>query len=145
MKQTMRHARGPDSDSQGGFVLLEVLLAIALFGIAGIGLVKALNFSAKAAVESQLDIRMMMRLQSALTLASKAQQMEEYNVVSDPDELGVQVMTIVEEMPEEALMNEDGQELQDMWLITVRAFWERNGQFGEMQAQTWRYGPLYSQ
>lgn len=131
--------------ADGGFILLEVLLAIALFGIAGIGLVKALNFSAKAAVESQLDIRMMMRLQSALTLASKAQQMEEYEVISDPDELGVQVMTTVEEMPEEFLMNEDGQELQDMWLITVKAFWQRNGQNGEMVAQTWRYGQLYAQ
>ena len=29
-------------------------------------------------------------------------------------------------------MNEDGQELKDMWLITVRAFWERNGNEGEM-------------
>ena len=133
------------TSSPDGFILLEVLLAIALFGIAGIGLVKALNFSARAAVESQLDIRMMMRLQSALTLASKAQQMEEYEVISDPDELGVQVMTTVEEMPEEFLLNEDGQELQDMWLITVRAFWQRNGDDGEMVAQTWRYGPLYSQ
>ncbi|MDA0812861.1 MAG: type II secretion system protein [Verrucomicrobia bacterium] len=128
-----------------GFILLEVLLAIALFGVAGLGLVKALNFSAQAAVESQLDIRMMMRLQSALTLASKAQQLEEYEIVSDPDEMGVQVLTKVEEMPEEFLMNEEGQELQDMWLITVKAFWNRNGDDGEMEAQTWRYGPLYSQ
>ena len=126
-------------------MLLEVLLAIALFGIAGLGLVKALNFSAKAAVESQLDIRMIMRLQSALTLAGKAQQMEEYEVVSDPDELGVQVMTTVVEMVDEELLNEDGQELQDMWLIRVRAFWERNGNYGELVAETWRYGPLYSQ
>ena len=98
LQQTDNGTGNGTGTGTGGFVLLEVLLAIALFGIAGIGLVKALNFSAKAAVESQLDIRMMMRLQSALTLASKAQQMEEYEVVSDPDELGVQVMTIVEEM-----------------------------------------------
>ena len=142
MKRTRLHTNGDMSAK--GFVLLEVLLAIALFGIAGLGLVRALNFSAKAAVESQLDIRMMMRLQSALTLASKAQQMEEYQVVSDPDELGVQVMTIVEEMPQDTLLNEDGEELRDMWLITVRAFWERNGQYGEMEAKTWRYAPLYS-
>lgn len=134
------------SANNSGFILLEVLLAIALFGIAGIGLVKAINFSAKAATESQVDIRMMMRLQSALTLASKAQQMDEYTVVSDPDELGVQVETIVEEMPEELLMNEDGQQLQEMWVITVRAFWQgESGNYNEMTAQTWRYGPLYSQ
>ena len=72
-----------------GFVLLEVLMAIALFGMAGLGLAKALNYSALAAVESQLDLRMMTRLQSALTLASKSRQMEEYKVVSDPDDLGV--------------------------------------------------------
>ena len=143
MKATPFHQY--QNSDQRGFILLEVLLAIALFGVAGLGLVKALNFSAKAAVESQLDIRMMMRLQSALTLASKAQQMEEYEIVSDPDELGVQVMTTVEEMPEDFLLNEDGQELQDMWLITVRAFWQRNGNADEMTAQTWRYGPLYSQ
>lgn len=143
MNQSRFHKQ-PIGNAQG-FILLEVLLAIALFGVAGLGLVKALNFSAKAAVESQLDIRMMMRLQSALTLASKAQQMEEYEIVSDPDELGVQVLTRVEEMPDEFLMNEDGQELQDMWLITVKAFWDRNGNTGEMEAQTWRYAPLYSQ
>jgi len=128
-----------------GFVLLEVLLAIALFGMAGLGMVRALNYSAQAAVESQLDIRMMTRLQSALTLASKAREMEEYEYVSDPDDLGVQVQTIVEEMNREELLNEDGQELQDMWRITVKAFWERNGKFGEMDAQTWRYEPLYQQ
>ena len=125
--------------------MLEVLLAIALFGMAGLGLAKALTFSAQAAVESQLDLRMMTRLQSALTLASKSQQMEEYSVVSDPDDLGVQVETIVEEMQDGELMNEEGQDLQDMWRITVRAFWVRNGQYAELTAETWRYGPLYSQ
>ncbi|MCB1096189.1 MAG: type II secretion system protein [Verrucomicrobiae bacterium] len=134
----------PIADTEG-FILLEVLLAIALFGIAGLGLVKALNFSARAATQSQLDIRMMMRLQSALTLASKAQQMEEYETVSDPDELGVQVLTRVEEMEDDFLTNEEGQGLQDMWVITVKAFWNRDGNAGEMEAQTWRYGPLYSQ
>lgn len=128
-----------------GFVLLEVLLAVALFGIAGLGLATALNFSAQAAVESQVDLRMMTRLQSALTLASKAQQMEEYTVVDNPDDLGVQVETIVEEMEDGVLLNEDGQDLQDMWIITVRAFWEKNGQYAELTAQTWRYGALYRQ
>ena len=113
--------------------------------MAGLGMATALNYSARAAVESQLALRMMTRLQSALTLASKAQQMEEYSVVDNPDDLGVQVETIVTEMQDGELLNEDGQELQDMWLITVRAFWERNGQYDELTAQTWRYGPLYSQ
>ena len=131
--------------SKNGFVLLEVLLAVALFGMAGLGLARALNYSAQAAVESQLDLRMMTRLQSALTLASKAQQMEEYSVVDNPDDLGVQVETIVEEMEDGVLLNEDGQDLQDMWVITVRAFWERNGQYAELTAQTWRYGNLYRQ
>ena len=128
-----------------GFVLLEVLLAIALFGMAGLGLAKALTFSAQAAVESQLDLRMMTRLQSALTLAAKSKQMEEYEIISDPDDLGVQVETIVVEMQDGELQNMDGQDLQDMWKIQVRAFWIRNGQSAELTAETWRYGPLYSQ
>lgn len=124
-----------------GFVLMEVVVAIAFFGIAGLGLSRALNEAAKKANLVRIEAQMLNRLQSALTEASRSAQLEEGEFVLDPDALGI--IITVQVVPMEEMVNSQDQVLQDMWLIRCIGQWERNEQVLEMTAETYRYLPLY--
>ncbi|MEM7147440.1 MAG: prepilin-type N-terminal cleavage/methylation domain-containing protein [Verrucomicrobiota bacterium] len=123
-----------------GFVLMEVLMAIALFSLVAVALTKALGQVGTLAVEGRRELHVMTGLQSALLEASKVQQMEEGSYVSEPDVMGVTYETTIQELE---LYNEDQEILGDMWLVTVRALWEENGIEREEIAEVYRYGPLY--
>ena len=123
-----------------GFVLMEVLMAIALFSLVAVALTKALGQVGNLAVEGRRELHVMNGLQSALMEASKVPNLEEGSYVSEADVMGVSYETTVEEME---LYNEDGEILNDMWLVRVRAFWVENGEDREDIAEVYRYGPLY--
>ncbi len=123
------------------FILLEVILAIALFGLAGLGLSAAINRTAKNANYTRIEYQMISRLQSALTEASKASRLEEDEFVTEPDELGIYLRTEI--VPMEEIENDEGQFLQNMWHIRCTAIWERREEVLEMEADTFRYLPLY--
>ena len=80
-----------------GFLLLEMILALAVFGIA------ATN--------------------------------------SSVGETGIELDTTVEIL--DKLENEEGQFLQEMYLIKVEAKWFADGGWQQRAVETWRYGRLY--
>jgi hypothetical protein len=123
-------------------VLLEVLLALTLFGLVAVALTNALSQVGKLAVEGQLELHVINGLQSALLEASKVPEMEVGTLSSEPDTLGIVYETTIEELE---LYNIDEEVLTDMYRIEVRAFWEANGQAQEETAETFRYEPLYKQ
>ncbi|MGI8603138.1 MAG: type IV pilus modification PilV family protein [Verrucomicrobiales bacterium] len=141
------------SQREAGVLLIEVLLAVMLFGLAALGLMKALNAASQAANASKMDLRMLATLQSTLTQYSRTTRVEETQrpIVSEPDELGVWTETVIREMNEkngELLQTDESpqggrQQLQQMFHIIVTAYWEADGQKGEMSADTYRYAPLY--
>ena len=123
-------------------ILMELVVAIAIFGMVALGLMRALSIGAQTAVVGQLELRMLLRLQSTLTEYSKVQRIEEggpFN--SDPDDLGV--ITVTDIVKLDKLENADGQILQDMFHIIVRAEYDNFGTKGEMTADTYRYAKLY--
>ena len=125
-----------------GMILMELVVAIAIFGMVALGLMRALSIGAQTAVVGQLELRMLLRLQSTLTEYSKVQRIEEggpFN--SDPDEFGVYTVTDIVKL--DKLENADGQILQDMFHIIVRAEYDNFGTKGEMMADTYRYAKLY--
>ena len=124
-----------------GMILMELIMSIAIFGMVALGLMRALSIGAQTAVAGQLELRMLLRLQSTLTEYSKLQRMEEGKYDSDPDDLGV--ITSTEIVKLDKMMNADGQELQDMYHIIVRAEYDNFGIKGEMTADTYRYARLY--
>ena len=119
---------------------MEVLLSIALFALVAVALTQALGQLGRLSVEGRIDLHVMNGLQSALHEFSKVRQLEETQFVSDPDDLGVIYESTVEEVE---LENMDGQLLEDMWRIRVRALWRERGQEREEIAEVFRYGPLY--
>jgi Prokaryotic N-terminal methylation motif len=124
-----------------GMILMELVIAIAIFGMVALGLMRALSIGAETAVVGQMELRMLLRLQSTLTEYSKLQRMEEGVFDSDPDDLGV--ITHTEIVKLDKMENEDGQVLQDMFHIIVRAEYDNFGTKGEMIADTYRYARLY--
>lgn len=129
------------SRTRHGFTILEVLMALALFGMMMVGLTRALNMIALSARRSGEEVRMIRNLETLLTEASKAAQFEEGEEYLGEDESGVAYERVIEELTE--MENMDGQLLSNMWRIAIVASYERNGEIIERVAETFRYEPLY--
>jgi type II secretory pathway pseudopilin PulG len=130
-----------------GMVIMEVIIALLIFGMAAVGLMQAITASAQTAVAAQQELRMLLRLQSRLTEVSKdpdiARLYENPPADSDPDEY--QVWTRVKIVKYEDEFTEiDNQPVNDMYHITVTAYYENFGQTGEISADTVRYAKLYA-
>jgi hypothetical protein len=129
-----------------GFIMVEIMLALSLFGICAVALMKTLTLTTRMAVESQLDAQMMLRLQSKVTEISKLPDLTPWKDRTEqttPDASGIWTESIVEEMKD--IQNEDGQQVTQMYRIYVKALyhvaWKSEP---EMQdAEVWRYLPLY--
>ncbi len=131
----------PVQPTKRGFLLLEVVLALAVFGIAATGFAVALNRMAQAASLAQSELRITRVLESALDEALSIPVLEEGVTNSTVGDTGIELDTTIELLKE--LENEDGQSLQEMYLIKVEARWFENGQWQERAVDTWRYGRMY--
>jgi len=140
---------------EAGVALIEVILAVALFGMAALGILQALTLMSQAANNAKMELRMMAVLESTLTQFARQPTIEETArpIISEPDESGVWTETRIIEMNEkngnllQTDESEQGgrQQLQQMYHIIVTAYWEFGGLRGETTADTYRYGPLFQQ
>lgn len=124
-----------------GFLLLEMVLALAVFGIAATGFAVALRRMADVAALAQSELRITRVLESALDEALSVPVLEEGMTESEAGETGIELVTTVELLKE--LENEEGQLLQEMYSIKVEAKWFENGQWQNRTVDTWRYGRMY--
>jgi prepilin-type N-terminal cleavage/methylation domain-containing protein len=124
-----------------GFLLLEMILALAVFGIAATGFAVALHRMAAVAGLAQSELRITRILESALDETLSLPVLEEGTVNTSVGDTGIELDTTVKLIEE--LQNEDGQPLQEMYLITVEAKWFSNGQWQNRSVDTWRYGRMY--
>ncbi len=127
-----------------GFLLLEVLLALGVFGIAATGFAVALHQTADLASTAQRKLKMTRLLESALAEAMSYPVLEEGTTsvaVEEMTEQSLEIETTIELLPE--MENEDGQLLQEMYRIEVVARWFENSVQQEQSAETWRYSRLY--
>jgi type II secretory pathway pseudopilin PulG len=126
---------------KNGFLLLEVILAIAIFAIACTALTVALHRMSDAAALAQSELRIARILDSALTeqLSFPTLEEGEFQIpIEDSDiELDVEIIPI------EDLENQDGELLQQMFHIIITANWFENGQNQSRSVETWRYNPMY--
>lgn len=129
------------SRKKRGFLLLEVVLALAVFAIACTGLTVAFHRMAGAANLAQNELRITRILDSALTEQLSLPMLEE-GVTQIPVE-GTDIELDVEIEPIEDMENQDGELLQQMFHIKVIANWYENGAWQQRSAETWRYNPMY--
>ncbi|RYD35253.1 MAG: type II secretion system protein [Verrucomicrobiaceae bacterium] len=128
---------------RSGMILLEMLMAIAIFGMVALGLMRALMIGAQTAIIAQMELRMIQKMQSTLTEYSKVQTLQEgaFDIPATDIDMGVVMRVQVEKM--DKLLNADGQPLNDMYHIMVTAEYENFGTKGQMTADTYRYANLY--
>ena len=124
-----------------GFLLLEVILALAVFSAAATGFAVALHQMAQAASMAQSELRITRILDSALHETLSLPVLEEGTVTNPVGDSNIEMITDIKIL--DKLENQDGQPLQDMFLITVTARWFENGDWIERSAETWRYGRMY--
>ncbi|HVJ45737.1 MAG TPA: type II secretion system protein [Luteolibacter sp.] len=124
-----------------GFLLLEVVLAMAVFGIAATGFVVALNQMAKTAHLAQQELRITRILESALDEAISLPTLEEGTTTVVVPDTDIEIDTTVELLKE--IENQDGQLLQEMYRVNVTAHWFAENAWQERSAETWRFGRMY--
>ena len=124
-----------------GFLLLEMVLALAVFGIAATGFAVALRQMADAAGLAQSELRITRVLDSALAETLSLPVLEEGVTNSAVGVTGIELDTTIKLLEE--LENEEGQALQEMYLIKIEAKWYSNGEWQQRSVETWRYGRMY--
>lgn len=124
-----------------GFLLLEMVLALAVFGIAATGFAVALRQMADAAGLAQSELRITRVLDSVLAETLSLPVLEEGVTNSAVGVTGIELDTTIKLLEE--LKNEEGQALQEMYLIKIEAKWYSNGEWQQRSVETWRYGRMY--
>ena len=124
-----------------GFLLLEMILALAVFGMAATGFAVALNRMASVAALAQSEMRITRILDSALDETLSLPTLEEGVTNSTVAETGIELDTTIEVLDE--MENQDGQFLQEMYRIEIKARWFENSAWQERAVETWRYGRMY--
>ena len=152
---------------RGGFILLEVLLALAIFGLVSVGITRALQQIGEVAIRSGEELRIQRKLESWLTRYSKAdfrdqdfrsalpiegeiagEVFDEVSVYAD--QMGVDYYAYVEPLEDMytlVVREPDGDEqespLQNMYRIKIEAIWGDSDQERIRVAETIRYESLY--
>ncbi len=129
------------SRKKRGFLLLEVVLALAVFAIACTGLTVAFHRMAGAANLAQSELRITRILDSALTEQLSLPMLEEGVTQIPVEGTDIELDVVIE--PIEDMENQDGDLLQQMFHIKIIANWYENGAWQERSAETWRYNPMY--
>ena len=136
----MRARRPRGQRRKGGFILLEAILALALFGAVSVGFTTAIQRVGMTAARVGEQMRVQRMLETLLTEASKAGEFEPGEFDLGTDERDVLYIREIEELEIE---NMDGQPLQKMYRVAIRASWQHFGKTSERVAELIRYEPLY--
>lgn len=124
-----------------GFLLLEMVLALAVFGIAATGFAVALRKMAEAATLAQNELRITRILDSALEETISLPVLEEGVTNSTVGETGIELDTTIKLL--EDMESQEGQPLGELYVITIDARWYDNGSWQNRTVETWRYGRMY--
>ncbi|MES2474878.1 MAG: type II secretion system protein [Verrucomicrobiota bacterium] len=124
-----------------GFLLLEMVLALGVFGIAATGFAVALKRMAQAAQLAQSELRITRILDSALEETLSLPVLEEGETNASVGDTGIELDTTISLL--EDLETEEGQPLAEMYRIEILARWYENGAWQERAVDTWRYGRMY--
>ena len=126
---------------RNGFLLLEMVLALAVVGMAATGFVVALHRMSAAASLSQSELRITRILDSALDETISLPVLEEGVTSYTQENTGFEIITEITLI--EDLENEEGELLQEMYRIAITARWYENREWQERLVETWRYGRMY--
>lgn len=120
-----------------GMTLFEVLLALAVFGIAALALVKTIQLMGQLTLESRTLREVEQGLESIIDEYGKMPGLQELDEEVKAGKGGVAYQVVIR--PLEGLRNKEGRELQGFFTIRAIAKWKNNGQSMELEAETVRF------
>ena len=127
----------PGSRRTCGLTLFEVLLALGVFGVAALALVKTIQLMGELTLESRTLRQVELGLESVIDEYGKVPGLAEINEEIKADSKGVAYRVIIR--PVEGLRNKDGRELQGFFSIRAIATWKNAGRPMQMEAETVRF------
>lgn len=120
---------------RAGYILLEVMLATAIFAMAGVSLALVLRDAITAGVRVQQETRVAWALESRLNEA-RIKRLEAGTVTSKPDAAGVVYETEIRPLN---MKNVNAQQLGGMYDVKVTARWKDENQERDSVAQVYVY------
>ncbi len=117
-----------------GFVLLEVLLALALFTAVATAMTVALNQLAASTTSARRESLLLRRLQSELAEVAHAPQLDVGHRESPRDELGISVFSEIKRVE---LKTEDDRSLAGLYEVRVRAAMGTGREELSREMETW--------
>jgi prepilin-type N-terminal cleavage/methylation domain-containing protein len=124
-----------------GLTLMEVVLALAVFSIAALALVGALNQIAEAGTDSQRLLEIEQSLESIIDEYGKMPQIRELDEEIKAGSDGVSYQVMIRLVKD--LQNQDGRFLQNTFRVVAIARWNEGGGVTELQAETYRYAGAF--
>ncbi len=121
-----------------GFILFEVMIAIAIFSIVSLGLAMAMQATIDAS--NYLDKQTVIRygLESIMNEALRKPKREEMLMSFKDEALGISYRT---EMQQLRFVNVDGDSLDHMWTLIAVAQYVEDGEEREEKAELYVYRP----
>ncbi len=125
----------------GGFTLLEVIAAMAVFGLAAVSVVSVLGRTGHSVSKNRMRMHAMTQVESILQARSKFPALEPGEETLGPDREGVIYTLTIEEadLPEP----DQGAELADLLWVRVTAVWPVGNREEEYYGETLRYEGLF--
>ena len=134
-----RHTQPPVRHGRGGFVLLEVVLALGLFALVAVGMTRALNQIAQTSKMSRMEARVLRVLESVLAETSHHPEIEPGTFTFDNRDDQVEARV---EISKAILITQDEAELDRMLRIQAEAWIEDAGdRVMERTLETYVYAP----
>lgn len=125
---------------KGGWLLMEVVIALGIFSTAVVSFIVVLNQVAELSLLTRQESMVSRLIEGALMEALTVPEIKEEKYEYQLDETD---MVITVDTSPITLVNKDQSQLEDMWLVKVTARWMQNGEPSEETVETWRYGKLY--
>jgi prepilin-type N-terminal cleavage/methylation domain-containing protein len=129
------------SSAPQGMTLLEVILAVALFSMAAVALVAALNTIGLATIEARNLRTVEQNLEGILDEESKRPQIVELEKDIKPGKDGVAYHVSVAR--EDNFRNQAGAQLNNLFRVVVVAKWKEDGRPMQLEAATLRYAGMF--
>lgn len=121
--------------------MFEVLLALAIFAIAAVSLVAAINEIGKAVIDARMVRNVEQGIESIIDEYSKLPLLDDMEKEIKPGKDGVAYRIIIKPMSN--IKNQEGRILQGLFSIRVVAMWEEDRRPMEMSAETCRYVGIF--
>lgn len=124
-----------------GYLLYEVLIAVTIFALAGLGLVKLLSMAVQTSNEFAFEAAVRRGMESILAEA-RQKEIAEMTLEVNDEAMGVIYRTTVETL---TMNTETGQTLTGLYTLKATATYDFGGRPVEDSAEVWIYKPAQNQ